>query len=70
MASSVVVYSVSQSSIVLRFIAGVEVGDGSDGSGDWGLESSFGCITSMVFSTLNGLDAKLRSLRLGGRIGC
>ena len=39
MLSSVVVCVVSQSSIVLRFIGGVEMGDGSDGSGDGGLSS-------------------------------
>ena len=31
--SSVVVCGVSQPSIMLRFVGGVEIGDGSDGSG-------------------------------------
>ena len=37
MLSSVVVCVVSPSSIVLTFMGGVEIGDKSDGSGDWGL---------------------------------
>ena len=37
MLSSVVVCVVFLSSIVLTFIRGVDIGDGSDGSGDWGL---------------------------------
>ena len=41
-----------------------------DGSGDWGLYFSFPRITARVANTLNGLGGKLRSLRLGGTIGC
>ena len=52
--------------MVLRFIGGVENGDGIDGSGDWGLYSSSVRITAIVANALNGLGAKLRSLRLGG----
>ena len=70
MASSVVVCDVSQSSIVLRFIGGFEIGEGSDGSGDWGLYSTFVCITAMVLNAFNRLGGRLRSLRLGGTIGC
>ena len=33
-ASSIVVFPVSQASIELRFIGGVEIGDASNGSGD------------------------------------
>ena len=51
---------------------GVEIGDGMDGSGDWGLYSSSSSvrITAIVANRLNGLGGKLRSLRLGGTIGC
>ena len=35
--SSVVAFAVSQPSIVLTFMGGVDMGDGSDGSGDWEL---------------------------------
>ena len=38
--SSVVVCVVSQLLNVLTFMGGVEMGDGSDGSGDWGLYPS------------------------------
>ena len=70
MASSVVVCVVSYISIALTFIGGVEIGDGMDGSGDWGLHASFPRITAIVASTLKGLGGRLRSLRLGGTIGC
>ena len=56
--------------MVLTFIGGVEIGDGMDGSGDWGLNTSFPCITAIVASTLKGFGGKFRSLRLGGTIGC
>ena len=69
-ASSVVVYVVSQPSMVLTFIEGVEMGDGMDGSVDWGLYASSARITAIVASTLKGLGSKLRSFRLGGTIGC
>ena len=69
-ASSVVVCVVSWPSMVLTFIGGVEIGDRMDGSGDWGLYSSSAPITTRVANTLNGLGGKLRSLRLGGTIGC
>ena len=56
--------------MVLAFIGGVEVGDGMDGSGDWGLYPSSARITAIVANILNELGGKLRSLRLGGTIGC
>ena len=55
---------------MLNFIGGVETGDGSDGFGDWGLSFLSCQITALVANTLNGLRGKLRSLRLGGIIGC
>ena len=70
MASSVVVYVVSQPSMVLTFIGGVEMENGLDGSGDWGLYASSARITAVVASTLKELGGKLRSCRLGGTIGC
>ena len=70
MASSVVVYVVSQSSMVLTFFGGVLIGDKIDGSGDWVLYSSSARITAILAKTLNGLGGRLRSLRLGGTIGC
>ena len=70
MLSSVVVCVVSQPSIVLRFIGGVEIGDGMVGSGEWGLYSSSTRTTAIVASTLKELGGRLRSLRLGGTIGC
>ena len=56
--------------MVLTFLGGVEIGDGLDGSGDWGLEVSSARITAIVASTLKGLGGKLRSLRLRGAIRC
>ena len=70
MLSSVVVYVVSHPSIVLTFIGGVEIGDGMVSCGDWGLYSSSTRITAIVASTFKGLGGRLRSLRLGGTIGC
>ena len=70
MLSSVSVWVVSHPSIVLTFIGGVEIGDGMDGSGDWGLNASFPRITAIVAITLKGFGGRLRSLRLGGIIGC
>ena len=49
---------------------GVNIGDGIYGSGNWGLYSSFVRITALIANTLNGLGGRLRSLRLGGTIGC
>ena len=54
---------------------GVEIGDRSDGSSDWGLYSwscwiGFACITALVANTLYGLDGSLKSLTLGGTIDC
>ena len=46
------------------------MGFGFYGSGDWGLYSSSGFITAIVFNTLNGLGVRLKSFRLGGTIGC
>ena len=65
-----VVCGVSQPSMELKFIGGVEIGDGSDGSGDLGLYSSSYRITAIVANTLNGFCGKLKSLGLGGIIGC
>ena len=56
--------------MVLTFIGGVEIGDGIDGSGDWGPHSSSVRITAIVANTLFGLGGRLRSLRFGGTIGC
>ncbi len=56
--------------MVLKFIGGLQIGDGPDGSGDLGLYSSSCRITAIVANTMNGLCGKLRSLRLGGLIGC
>ena len=54
-------------------MGGVEMGDGSDGSGDRGLHSSLSscvCVTTaIVFRMLNGLSGRLKSFRLGGTIG-
>ena len=55
--------------MVLKFIGGVEMGDGFHGSSDWALYCSSGCITTIVYNTLKGLGGRLRSLRLGGKIG-
>ena len=70
--SSVVVCSVSQLLNVLTFMGGVEMGDGSDGSGDCGLYSSLpSCVwvtTAIVFRMLKGLGGKFRSIRLHGTI--
>ena len=70
MASFVVVCGVSQPSVAHKIIGGVEMRDGFEGSDDWGLYCSSGCITTIVFNTLNGLSGRLRSLRLSDTIGC
>ena len=41
--------------MVLKFIGGVEIGDGSDDSGDWGLYSLSCRITVIVVATINEL---------------
>ena len=46
----------------------VEIGDGSDGSGNWGLFSWSCWMTAIVANTLKRLGGKLRSLRLGRTI--
>ena len=56
--------------MVLKFIGSLEIGDGSDGSGDGGLYSLSCRITGIVANTSKGLSGKLRSLRLVGKIGC
>ena len=56
--------------MVPTLIGGLEIGDGMDGRGDWGLYSLSARITAIVANTLNGLGGKLRLLRLGGTIGC
>ena len=56
--------------MVLTFTGGIEIEDKMDDSGDWGLYSSSARITAIVANTKNGLGGKLRSLRLGGTIGC
>ena len=53
-----------------QFFGAVEIGDGSDGSGDWGLYFWSCRVTALVANTLNGLGGKLGSLRLGSTIGC
>ena len=55
--------------MVLKFVGGVEFGEGQTAPGDWGLYSSSCRITAIVADMLNGLGGKLRSLRLGGTIG-
>ena len=72
--SSVVVGVVSQLLNVLTFMGGVEMGDGSDGSGDWGLypsllSPSVWSTTVMVARILNGLGGRFKSFKLGGTIG-
>ena len=59
---------VSEPSIVLRFIDGLEMGDGSEGSGDWGLlvlsnTSAVGFATTIVARILNGLGGRFRSFK-------
>ena len=52
---------------------GVEIGDGSDGSGDSGLYCSLlSCVcvtTAIVMRILKGLGGKFKSFRLKGTIG-
>ena len=67
--SSVVVCGVSLPSMVLKFIGGVEIGDGLDGSCDWGLSSLSCRITAIVVNTLKGMGGKFRSFKLGGTNG-
>ena len=73
MLSSVVVWGVSQLLSALTFMGGVEMGDGSDGSGDSGLYCSLlSCVcvtTAIVLRILKGLGGRFKSFRLGGRIG-
>ena len=52
------------------FIGGVGIGDGMDGSGDWGPYASSTRTTAIVASTLKRLGGQLRSLILGGTNGC
>ena len=57
-----------QPSTVLIVIGGVEIGDESDGSGDWGLSllsycrvfRVFGCSTAIVAKILDGLIARFK----------
>ena len=56
--------------MVLTFFGGIDIGDGMVGSGDWELYPSSARITAIVASILNELGRRLRSLRLGGTIGC
>ena len=56
--------------MLLQFIGGVEIGDRSDSSGDWGLYFLSGCIIDMIINTLNRFGGKLYLLRLGGTISC
>ena len=57
--------------MLLKFIGGVEIGDGIYGSDDWRLvQSSSGRITAIVANTLNGLGDRLSSLTLDGIIEC
>ena len=54
-------------------MGGVEMGERSDGSGDWGLYSSLSSrvrvTTAIVFRMLNGFSGRFKSFRLGGTIG-
>ena len=67
MLSSVVVWGVSQLLYALTFMGGVEMGDGSDGSGDSGLYCSLlshVCVTiAIVFRMLKGLGGRFKSFR-------
>ena len=58
--------------MVLAFIGGAdaEIGGRIDGSGDWGLYSLSCRIAAIVANTMKGFGGMLRSLRLGGTIGC
>ena len=73
MLSSVLAWGVSQLLYALKFLGGVEMGDGSDGSGDSGLYCSLlSCVcvtTAIVLRMLTGLGGKFKSFRLGGIIG-
>ena len=72
MLSSVVVWGVSQLLYALKFMGGVEMGHGSDGSGDSGLYClllSCVCVTiAIVLRILKGLGGRFKSFRLGGTI--
>ena len=73
MLSSVVVWGVSQLLYALTFMGGVEMVDGSDGSGDSGLYCSLlSCVcvtTAIVLRILQGLGGRFKSVRLEGIIG-
>ena len=56
--------------MVLTFIGGIKIEDGADSSGDSGLYWLSAWNTALVANTLKGLGGMLRSLRLGGTIGC
>ena len=71
--SSVVVWGVSQLFYALTFMGGVEIGDGSDGSGDSGLYCSLlSCVcvrTAIVLRILKGLVGRFKSFRHGRTMG-
>ena len=62
-------------SSVLKFKGGVEMGDGSNDSGDWGLYL-LSCWVGFCWTTViaarssKGFGGRLRSFRIGGTIGC
>ena len=74
MSTFVVVSGISHSSIVLMFLGGVDIGDGSEGSGDCELYFS-SCrfvvefATAIVARIINGLGGRFMSFRLGGIFG-
>ena len=57
----------------LTFIGGVDIGDGCDGLGDWGLypllSSCVRVITVILFRMLKGLGGRFKSFKLGGTTG-
>ena len=73
MLSTVVVRGVSQLLYALTFMGGIEMGEGSEGSGDSGLYRSLlsrvYITIAIVFRMLKGLGGRFKSFRLGGTIG-
>ena len=55
---------------MLNGLGGVEMGDGSDGSGDWGLYPSLSSpvlfVMAIVANILKGLGGRFKSFKLGG----
>ena len=65
--STVAVCGVTQPPIVLKFMIGVEMGDGSDGSVDEGLLFSSYPSTAIVARMLNGFGGRFKSFKLCGK---